>query len=128
MALRAKDLPPGLMKRLGLTAPAKQKFNAVAIVVDGERFDSLKEARFFQELKIRERIGEIENIQRQPEYMMTRDGIVIASFRPDFRFTVRGSRQWSVVDVKGGKATRTEAYSLRKRFVESQYGIEIQEV
>lgn len=126
--IHAQDLPPGLAKRLGIIQPKRQKFNARRTVVDGERFDSQREADYYGELLYRQKAGEIENIQRQPEYLITKDGIVLASFRPDFQFTVRATRTWEVHEVKGGKATRTEAYVLRKALVEAQHGIEIVEV
>ena len=122
--LRARDLPAGLAKRLGIATVKKQKFNAKRT----ESFDSAREAAYHGELRYREKAGEIENIQLQPEYLIVTHGVVVASFRPDFRFTVRGSREWTVVDVKGGKATRTEAYVLRRNLGEAQYGIQIQEV
>lgn len=128
MPLHAKDLPPGLAKRLGIVQAKRQKFNASRTTVGSERFDSGREAQYHGELLYRQKAGEIENIQRQPEYLITHDGIVVASFRPDFRFLVRATRRWEVHEVKGGKATRTEAYRLRRRLVEAQYGIEIQEV
>ena len=41
------------------------KFNAVATTVDGIRFDSLKEARRWGELRLLEKGGEIRNLRRQ---------------------------------------------------------------
>lgn len=79
-------------------------------------------------MRILERIGEIENLQRQPQYLIMRDGVVLAVMTLDFRYTRRGTRDWVVEDVKGGKATRTEAYMLRRTLVEAQYGIQIIEV
>src|SRR5436190_1293243 len=118
MPLRLTDLSPALARQLGLTAPKRQKFNAVAIVENGERFDSLKERARYGELVYLEKAGHIENLQRQPQYLITKDGIVIAVMTLDFRYTRRGSREWVVEEVKGGRATRTQVYVLRKKLIE----------
>ena len=129
MPLRLSDLPASVAHKLGLRVTIKRsKYGAVKQTVDGEVFDSAKEARRYGELVIRQRVGEIENVQRQPQYLITRDGVVLASYRADFRYQLRATRAWVVEDVKGGQATRTEAYRLRKVFVEAQHGIQIQEI
>lgn len=129
MPLRASDLPPELAKRLGLHVRIQRsKYGAVKQTVDGERFDSAREARRWGELTYRQKAGEIENLQRQPQFYITRDGQVVATYTADFRYTKRGTREWIVEDVKGGAATKTEAYVLRRNLVEAQYGIRIQEV
>lgn len=117
-----------MAKRLGVTAPKRQKFNAKKQTVNGIRFDSQREAERHGELVYRMKACEIENLQVQPEYLMTRDGVVLATYTADFRYFDRQSRCWVVEDCKGGDATKTEAYQLRKVFVEAQYGIQIQEV
>jgi hypothetical protein len=127
--LHLSDLSPALRQRLGLAPGTRRsKFNARRTVVDGERFDSQREAQRFGELRYRETAGEIENLQRQPQYLITINGAVGAVYTADFRYVERRSRTWVVEDSKGGNATKTEAYRLRKRLVEAQYEIDIQEV
>src|ERR1041385_2211291 len=128
MPIRLRDLPPRLAQRLGLTAPPRQKFNAVTVIDQGERFDSLKERARYGELVTMQKAGLIENLQRQPQYLITRNGQVIATFRADFRYRDRQRGVWVIEDVKGGRATRTEAYVLRRNLVEAQYGITVQEI
>ena len=129
MPLRASDLPPELATRLGLDVRIKRsKYGAVKQTVDGERFDSCREARRWQELRMLERIGEIGNLQRQPQYLITHEGVVVAVMTLDFRYTRCGTRAWVVEDVKGGNATKTQVYRLRKVLVENQYGVRIEEV
>lgn len=126
--LRAADLSPAMAKRLGITGATRQKFNAKKQTVDGHVFDSRREAARHGELVYRLKAGEIENLQLQPQYLMTRDGVVLATYTADFRFYDKRLRAWVVEDCKGGEATKTEAYMLRKVFVEAQYGIRIQEI
>jgi len=45
--------------------PPRNKFGAKITTVDGIRFDSLKEAARWQELRLLERAGEIRNLRRQ---------------------------------------------------------------
>jgi hypothetical protein len=76
--LHLSDLSPALRQRLGFAPGGKRrsKFNATRTVVDGERFDSQREAQRFGELRYRETAGEIENLQRQPQYLITINGAV----------------------------------------------------
>ena len=48
----------------------KQKYNNKKIIVDGNVFDSKKEAKRYQELKTLERAGIISNLQRQVKYVL----------------------------------------------------------
>lgn len=128
MPLRVSDLPPGLAAKLGLTQKRVSKYGNVAVVSDGYRFDSLKEERRYRELRVLERVGAVENVQCQPQFYITRDGQVIATYRADFRYLDRRTRQWVIEDVKSEATRRKEAYRLRKALVESQYGVLIQEV
>lgn len=51
----------------------------------------------------------------------------IGRFTADFAY-VRADGTAIIEDVKGGPATRTEAYKLRVRMVEAMYGVRIEEV
>ena len=93
----------------------------------GCTFDSAKEARHFLELQMRERAGEIENLQCQPVFYLWVAHQPIARYTADFRYLERATRTWVVEDVKSAP-TRTEAYRLRKTLVEAQYGVEIHEI
>jgi hypothetical protein len=96
------------------------------------KFDSKKEATTYQQLRIREMIGEISELQRQvvfPIYAIdraTQIAHVVASYIADFQFLEDGKR--IVMDVKGGKATQTQLYKLKKAILAVQDGIEIVEV
>lgn len=48
----------------------KQKYNAEKTWVDGICFDSAKEARMYQDLKILQAAGEIKGFCRQPEFIL----------------------------------------------------------
>lgn len=116
-------------------APRRSKYGAIATVVDGIRFASKKEARRYQELRLLQRINEIDDLEVQPEYPLRvslhglpQVEVAIGTYRGDFRY--RSMRDGLVVveDVKGGAATKTPLYRWKKKHVEAQYGITIREV
>lgn len=98
----------------------QHKFNAVATINDGIRFDSKKEASFYNDLKLREKSGEIIFFLRQvPLHLPGKTKMVV-----DFQvFNANGSVEF--IDVKGMK---TDIYKLKKRQVENIYPIKIKEV
>jgi len=117
------------------------KYSAVKTVVDGITFASKAEARRYAQLKLLERAGEISNLETQPEFLFIVNGTPVkirsegypngrqAKFRADFRYWDNRNNRTIVEDVKGGNATRTEAYALRKALVEALFpGVRITEV
>lgn len=129
-------------------APKPSKYKNQRTVIDGEVFDSKKEAAYFQELKLREKAGEVRDIQRQMTFhlcapvvdaLMRQDSIpkivYIADYVADFTFderyhdVVSGERDtWLhvVADVKGTK--NTGMFALKKKWLELQSGIRIREI
>lgn len=110
------------------------KYNARKISCDGYSFDSQAEYRRYVELKTLERAGEITGLTVHPEYELqphfryngrTERAI---KYTPDFEYM--SSDGWKVVeDVKGGKATKTEAYSIRRRlFIRQHQEVKFMEV
>lgn len=107
------------------------KFGAKKTVLDGITFDSGKEARRYAELRLLEKAGVISHLERQPQFklmcgerpiLIRSDGFPNgrhASVKFDFAYW-DGNRR-VIEDVKGGKATRTEAYAIRKAIVEAMY-------
>lgn len=111
-----------------IAAPKRHKYGAVKTVVDGITFPSKKEARRWSELKLLERAGEIAGLERQPKFYFEIGGKPLkfpngrrAVFTADFAYADVRAREQVVEDVKGGKATRTEAYALRRVLFEALY-------
>lgn len=105
----------------------KQKYNAKKIVIDGQKFDSQAEARYYYNLKAQG----ITNFKTQESFVIldtlrlggkTRSKRV---YTPDFTFYDDTGQLIKVVDVKGGNATLTEASSLRMRIFIDRYQIPI---
>ena len=113
------------------------KYHATKVHLDGVWFDSQREAARYQELQLLMQAGEIEALEVHPGFALmvpdlTTEGApfvfhTIGWYHADFQY--RNIRTGNVVveDVKS-KPTKTEAYKLRKRFVEAQYQITIVEI
>lgn len=65
----------------------KSKYNASKVVVDGDIYDSKKEARRGVELALAEKAGRIQNLRRQVKYVL-----IPAQREPD-RIGPRGGRK-----------------------------------
>lgn len=107
------------------------KYNSKKTVVDGQKFDSKKEARRYQELLLLEKAGEIKNLCRQVKFVLIpsqrdENGKVVereCSYKADF--TYEEGIKTVVEDVKG---YRTKEYIIKRKLMLYQYGIRIREV
>jgi hypothetical protein len=117
----------------------RSKYRNVTVEINGERFDSKREAAYWQGLKARERNGEIRHLRRQVPFTLCapqrEDGksngcvVTVAIYVADFVFE-ESAPDWAgwrrkVVDAKG---KRTALYALKKKWLELQDGIVIEEV
>lgn len=107
------------------------KFGAISTVVDGIRFDSLREARRWSELRLLEKAGEIRNLRRQVAVpLQGRDGPLLTRTGRQMRLTVDfvyedRALDWAeVYEDSKGKPTRD--YEVR-RAVAQAMGYEIKE-
>ena len=107
------------------------KFGAIATTVDGIRFDSLKEARRWGELRLMEKAGEIRNLRRQVKIpligqaapLKTRTG---RAMKMTVDFAYEDSRLgWAEV-LEDSKGTPTRDYEVRRAVVQAM-GLEIKE-
>jgi hypothetical protein len=108
---------------------ARSKYRAIRTDVDGVAFASKREAADYCELKIREKLGEIADLELQPEYPIVvispiGEVIQVGVYKADFRFREVASGERIVTDSKGFK---TPVYRLKKKLVEAIYGILILE-
>jgi len=106
------------------------KFGNKKVTIDGIKFDSIKEGRHYKDLKLRERAGEISELKIKPVYEFWINGVLVGKYTADFSYWVIRPQPlgFRVDDVKGGTATRTEAYGLRKRLMLACHNIEVMEV
>lgn len=115
------------------TATKAPKYGNVRVEQDGIPFDSMAERRRYQELKLREQRGEIEDLTLQPVFTLhapTPQGELrfIGRYTADFAYRVVATGEMVTEDVKGGDATKTQLYRWKRRHVELEYGLTITEV
>lgn len=85
-------------------------------------FDSLKEAKYYDELYIKERIGQIRNLETQKSFelipTMKHNGITLRkiTYKADFYFIE--NNKIIVVDTKG---FATDNYKIKKRLFLQKY-------
>ncbi len=77
------------------------KFGAVAVVVDGIRFDSKAEAGRWHTLRMLAMAGEILSLERQVVFPLLVNGVTIGRYIADFVYTETNSGQRIIEDVKG---------------------------
>lgn len=99
---------------------SKSKYKNVSAVRDGMRFDSKKEANFYDELKLRKQSGDVTFFLRQCPIHLTAGVKYVVDF---VVFNSDGLVEF--VDVKGIK---TDVYKLKKKQVEELYPFEIKEM
>ncbi len=99
---------------------AWHKFHAQRTDVDGVKFSSKKEARYYQQLLLAEKSGELLFFLRQVPFHLAGGGRYVCDFA---EFWKNGEVRF--VDSKG---FRTPMFIAKKKMVEASYPIKILEV
>lgn len=108
----------------------RNKYHAKKTIVDGITFDSAREAKRYQELKLLERAGEIRDLQRQVRYeLIPAFDVGGKHYRPtsyvaDFVYTDTKTGEEVVEDCKG---YRTDIYRLKAKMFAHKFGVSILE-
>jgi len=102
----------------------RNKYGAESSWIDGIRFASKAEAKYYLMLKYRERLGEVTDVRLQePFTVLGPKGQVVTTYRADFCFWDASEGRQRVIDVKG---VQTPLFKLKKRVVEAFLGITIE--
>lgn len=111
-------------------APKKQKYNNIKVVVDGIEFDSQKEADYYGTLKVRQRIGEIKDLELQVRFELIPkcDKNRKMDYICDFRYFDHLLNKVIVTDVKSEVTRKIPAYIHKKKLMKTKYNIDIFEV
>ena len=117
------------------------KYRNRQVIVDGIVFDSIKEAKRYQELRLLERAGAISGLRRQVKYILIpaqrepdtigkRGGVKKGkllekecAYLADFVYEENG-----VTVVEDTKGVRTKDYIIKRKLLLLNYGIRIREV
>lgn len=102
------------------------KYHAKAVVVDGIRFDSKREAQEYARLNMWANYGVITDFERQPWWdLHAPNGEVIGKYVADFVYRDELGKQ-RVVDVKGMRTLPLARW--KQRHLRAEYGIVVEEL
>lgn len=109
----------------------KRKYRNQKVTVDGITFDSKKEAARWQQLKMMERAGKIDGLERQKSFELAPAVILDGRRKPPMKyladFVYYENGELIIEDCKS-PVTRTEAaYRMKKHLMKSVHDIEITE-
>lgn len=106
-------------------AAKPSKYRNEPVTLDGIRFQSKAEARYYSQLKLREKAGEVYGVELQKPFVITINGVLVCTYRSDFSFYDNREKRMRVVDVKG---VSTPVFKLKAKMVKAQYGVDIEVV
>jgi hypothetical protein len=110
----------GANRELATKPSAKpNKYHNHPTTVDGIRFDSKKEARYYEQLLIRQKLGEVQYFLRQVAIHLPGGTRLVVDFQVHF---TDPDLKPDYVDVKGKKTT---AFLIKQREIEHHYPIRI---
>ena len=108
----------------------RNKYGNKKTVLDGITFDSRKEAKRYQELKLLEKAGEIKDLRRQVKYELIPsqkiNGKVVerkVEYVADFVYLQNGD-----IVVEDTKGIRTKDYIIKRKLMLYVWGIKIVEI
>lgn len=116
-----------IIKKRRIKRPKQNKYRAKKVMIDGHQFDSKVEGAYYRHLKNLKLDFKIhEKFEIQPAFYLNnphkRESA--CTYKPDFSIYENGELI-SVVDVKGDKATLTEASRLRMKMFMYQMRIPV---
>ncbi|MEN2765814.1 DUF1064 domain-containing protein [Ornithinibacillus xuwenensis] len=104
---------------------SRNKYSNKKVTVDGHKFDSKREARYYQHLKLLERAGEIQGFILQPRYILQESFKKYGKthrkieYVADFEVYLNdGSTE--VIDVKG---MITKDFAIKRKLFDKKYSM-----
>lgn len=98
----------------------KSKYGAIKTNIDGNTFDSKKEADYYCELKLKLKAGAIKGFCLQPVFILAPD----LKYKADF-IVFNNDGTTDIIDTKGFK---TKEYIVKKKVFEDKYNLKIIEI
>ena len=102
------------------------KYGNKKTIVDGIEFDSQKEAKHYEYLRMLRTIGEISALERQKTFRLEVNNQLICKYIADFAYIKNGNE--IIVDVKSNYTRKLPVYSIKKKLMKAIYNIDILEV
>jgi hypothetical protein len=105
------------------------KYHNKKVTVNGLDFGSLKEAMHYTELVLRQKRGEIKNLQTQVKFeLIPKQGKERACcYIADFVYEDKDGHK-IVEDVKGSKQMITDVFKIKKKLMKKVYNIDVKTV
>lgn len=103
----------------------KSKYGNSKTEVDGIKFDSIREAKRYGELKIMQKAGIIGQLRLQVEYELNPGGTHSLKYLADFVYILSKTGETVVED---GKGALTQVYRKKRRLMLKVHEIKIKEV
>lgn len=100
------------------------KFGNVWTEVDGIKFQSKAEAKYYGNLKLLKRAGQIKYFKRQVPFRIVVNGHFICTYKADF-VVYHNSGHRDVVDVKSEATENLYFFQIKKKLLLACYGLEL---
>lgn len=113
-----------LEQAAGRATPAKaSKYKARRQRTEDGVFDSTKELQRWESLKMLQRAGKIQHLERQVLFQFEINGVSIGRYTLDHKYFDVERNQWVYEDVKGAI---TRDFPLRKKLMRALFGITVE--
>lgn len=116
---RVMEKPGGALEIVSIRETRRNKYGNAITHVDGVRFDSKREATYYEQLKLRKIAGEVSYWLRQVPIHLPGGTRLVVDF---LVFFVDPARAPEYVDVKGRE---TPAFRIKRREIEHHYPFRI---
>ena len=130
--LSVKGRTVHFMDKPGAPELKPAKYKAVPTTVDGILFDSRLEARAWQDLKMREKAGEIRGLRRQVKFsLFAGGGEHIGVYKADFVFDEKapdGTFKRVVADAKSPHTRTLAAWRRTAKLMAACHGVAVREL
>lgn len=104
----------------------KSKYRNVPTIVDGVRFASKREAKYYLELRHRESSGEVGGVDMQRRFaLIAPNGMLICTYVADFCFWDHVEGRFRCIDVKG---VETDVFKIKRKLMKACLGIDVEVV
>lgn len=116
--------------------PKKSKYGNRKVVVDGIKFDSQREAKRWVKLLGMERDGDIQNLLRQPKFILA-PAVRIAGearkrpalrYSADFSYVEAATGRTVVEDVKSTPTAKSKEFRRIQHLMQAVHGISVRVV
>jgi len=105
----------------------RSKYGNKRTEIDGQSFDSKKEARRAQELRLLAASGAISHLDFQRVFKLIVNEHHICKYIADFCYYDNATGEYIVEDVKSEITKKNAVYVMKKKLMRAIHGIEIRE-